>query len=361
MKKDLILFFSLTAMLLLCSVSLSADEKPGHKNRIKGDNDKYCVVYKGDNGIAFGKKVVFIASDHEYRSEEILPALAKILAKRYGMTCTVVYALDEQGSILPGGSDLKGLEVLDDADLMVIFTRFANFNDKEMTHIDNFLKRGGPVIGLRTSTHAFKNKGNSNWEHYGFNYNGPKTSWKGGFGEYILGETWVGHYGKNHHQSSNFIIQPEEKKHPVLRGVKDVWVQSGGYMAEPAGTVLAYGQILNGMHTKAQPDKTKKEVPVAWIRDYRIENGLIGRAFATTHGASVDFLNEGYRRMFINASLWAMGMENKIKSSNNVDFVGPISFSNFDFEGYKANVKPSDLAGWESLIMPGRKVEKKKK
>ncbi|WP_316818534.1 ThuA domain-containing protein [Pedobacter nyackensis] len=360
MKKNLILFLSLSVVLLLCAMPSIADENQGSKKETNDDKGRYCVVYKGEKGIAPGKKVVFIATDHEYRSEEALPALAKILAKRYGMTCTVVYALDEQGSILPGGSDLKGLEVLEDADLMVIFTRFADFSDKEMTHIDNYLKRGGPVIGLRTSTHAFNNKGNSKWEHYGYNYNGSKTAWKGGFGEYILGETWVGHYGQNHKQSSNILIQQEEKNHPIFRGVKNIWVQSGGYNAEPTGTVLARGQVLNGMDTNAEPDKTKKELPVAWVRDYKIENGVSGRAFTTTHGASVDILNEGFRRMLINASLWAMGMEGKIKAKNNVAFVGPVAFSNFSFDGYKADVKPSDLAGWESLIMPGKKVVKQK-
>ena len=98
---------------------------------------------------------------------------------------------------------------------------------------------------------------------------------------------------------------------------------------------------------------------MAWTRSYKVENGASGRAFATTHGASEDILNEGFRRMLINAVFWAMSMENKIKANNNVDFVGPYQPTLFNFTGYKANVKPADLAGWDSLIMPGEVVKKK--
>ena len=326
---------------------------------VQNDEDKYRVIYKGDTGPGVGKNIVFIASDHEYRGEETLPELAKILAKRYGFTCTVVFALDDQGNIFPGGSNIKGLEVLDKADLLVLFTRFANFPDAEMQHIDDYLKRGGPIMGFRTSTHAFDTKNNPKWAHYGWDYKGDKTAWKDGFGEYVLGETWVSHYGTNHKQSSKLIIEPSQKSHPIMTGVKDMAVQSGAYTTMPKGTVLARGQVLNGMTADSEPDKTKDLLPVAWIRDYKIDNGKTGRAFATTHGASEDILNEGFRRMLINTTFWAMGMEKDIKPNNNIDFVGPYKPTTFNFDGYKANVKPSDLAGFDSLIMPGEVFKKK--
>ncbi|MEC7449288.1 MAG: hypothetical protein VYC80_10410, partial [Planctomycetota bacterium] len=46
------------------------------------------VVYEGDEGPGKGKHILFIASDHEYRGEETCPAIARILAKRYGFKCT---------------------------------------------------------------------------------------------------------------------------------------------------------------------------------------------------------------------------------------------------------------------------------
>lgn len=326
--------------------------------------EEYRVVYKGESGPGLGKNIVFIASDHEYRSEESLPALARILAKRYGFTCTVVFALDSTGSILPGGSDLHGLKVLENADLMVIFTRFADFPDEEMQHINNYLEKGGPVVGFRTATHAFNNQKNPKWGHYSYQYNGPMKSWKDGFGEVVLGETWVGHYGKNHQQASRLLVENGQENHPVMQGVKNAFVQSGGYNAYPektGSTVLARGQVLNGMAPDSPADTSKEELPVAWVRNYKLDSGAGGRVFATTHGASEDLLNEGFRRMVVNACFWTMAMENKIEPGSNIDFVGPYKPTTFNFEGYKANVKPADLSGWDSLIMPGEIVQPKKK
>ena len=324
---------------------------------VKGERsgDEYRITYNGEEGPGKGKHIVFIATDHEYRGEETLPALARILAKRYGFSCTVVWALDEKGNIFPGGSDLKGLDVLKKADLMVMFTRFANFEDSQMQYIDDYLSRGGAVLGLRTSTHAFKNADNPNWKHYDYKYEGEKEAWHGGFGEVVLGETWVGHYGKNHQQASKLIIEENNREHPIMRGVQNAWAQCGGYNAYPQGKdlkILARGRVLNGMTPDAEPDTSKEELPVAWVRTYQLETGKPGRAFTTTHGASEDILDEGFRRMLINACFWGLEMEDEIKADNPIDFVGGYEPTTFNFEGYQKNVKPSDLKGWESVIMP---------
>ncbi|MCP1384898.1 ThuA domain-containing protein [Runella salmonicolor] len=348
-------------LILLCSiVFFVVGFTPVKKTASQEDVNKYRIVYKGEKGPGRGKNIVFITSDHEYRSEESLPALARILAKRYGFTCTVVFGLDDNGFILPGSSNLKGLDVLDKADLMVLFTRFSNFGDEEMQHFDKYIRRGGPIVAFRTATHAFSNKGNAKWGHYSWDYKGEKSEWKDGFGELVLGETWVSHYGTNHKQASKLIPEEAQKEHPILRGVKDMLAQSGGYTAYPKNaTVIARGQVLNGMTADAEPDKTKELLPVAWVRTYSIDSGPSGRVFATTHGASEDLLSEGFRRMALNAAFWALGMEKQIKANNNIDFVGPYKPTTFNFNGYKANVKPADLAGWDSLIMPGEVVKKK--
>lgn len=343
--------------------STPAITKADSATSVNEDIDKYRVVYKGTSGVGLGKNIVFIASDHEYRSEESLPALARILAKRYGFTCTVIWALDDKGYILPGSSNLRGLDVLDKADLMVIFTRFSDFTDEEMQHIDNYLKRGGPVVGFRTATHAFHIKNHPNWAHYDFAYNGPMKEWNKGFGKIVLGETWVDHYGTNHKQATKLVIDDAQKEHPVMRGVKNPWAQSGAYLVHPEkmnATVLARCEVLNGMTPDSPVDTTKKPLAAAWVRTYQLPGGKSGRAFATVHGASEDLLSKDFRRMTINAIFWAAGMEDKIKANSNIDFVGPYKPTTFNFDGYKANVKPSDLAGWKSLIMPGEVVKLKK-
>lgn len=317
-----------------------------------GAQNPHLVVYEGDKGPGRGKHIVFIAGDHEYRSEESLPQLARILAKHYGFKCSVFITVDpDTGFINPGNSKIAGLDALGKADLLVLFTRFQDFPDDQMQHIVNYVDRGGPIVAFRTATHAFQIK-RADAKFAKYDWQNKDEAYKGGFGRQVLGETWVSHYGTNHKQSSRLILEPSQLMHPVLRGVKDVWVQSGGYTADPLppSTILARGQVLNGMAPDAPPAPDKQQLPVAWVRTYKGASGTSGRVFTTTHGASEDLLNEGFRRMAVNACLWAAGLDTHIKADNDVSLVGPYHPSTFSFGGHAKGVKPSDLAGWDSPI-----------
>ena len=162
----------------------------------------------------------------------------------------------------------------------------------------------------------------------------------------------MSHYGTNHKQSSRLVLAPDEASHPILRGVKDVWAQSGGYTAAPidGSTVLAIGQILNGMTPDSPPAPDKKEMPVAWYRTYTGASGKTGRVFTTTHGASEDLLNDGFRRLAVNATLWAAGLESSIRPTNDISFVGPFNPTTYSFGGFVKGLKPADMAGWDSPI-----------
>jgi type 1 glutamine amidotransferase len=150
------------------------------------------------------------------------------------------------------------------------------------------------------------------------------------------------------------LLQTDQSAHPILRGVKDVWVQSGGYTANPieGSHILATGQILQGMTPDAPPASGKAAMPVAWYRTYTMPSGKSGRVFATTHGASEDLLNDGFRRMAVNACLWAAGLESSIRPATDISFVGPFQPTTFNFDGHVKGVKPADLAGWDSPILP---------
>jgi type 1 glutamine amidotransferase len=333
------------SLLLPCGV-LAGSICAAHPNR---------VVWEGDQGPGKGKHIVFIAGDHEYRGEESLPALARIMARHYGFKCSFFVTTDPaDGTIKPGSNHITGLEALKTADLMVLFTRFQAFRDEQMQHIEEYLATGKPVMGLRTTTHGFQGlKGK--YAKYNDGYNGPEKEWQAGFGEAILGEHWVGHYGRNHRQSSRLQLEKTQAKHPILRGVKDVHTQCGGYNAHPrkGSIVLARGQILNGMKFDDPPDTTKEVLPVCWIRHYRRDNPR-SRVFATTHGASEDILNEGFRRMLVNAHLWCLGMDDAIAADNEVAFVGPYNPVTFNFGGYRKGIKPADIEGFDTPILGKR-------
>ncbi|EAQ79212.1 ThuA domain-containing protein [Blastopirellula marina] len=318
------------------------------------------LVYEGDSGVGKGKHIVFLAGDHEYRSEEALPALARILAKRHGFKCTVLFSVDPKtGDISPGSSYMPGTAALETADLMVIFLRFQNFPPEQMQPIVDYLERGGPVVGMRTATHSFKIPGNSPFARFDTSYGGEE--YKKGFGRQVLGETWAGHYGTNHKMCTRLDIVPAEKDHPVLRGVEKPWAQSGGYWTEPMSDsqVLAMAQPLSTMSPDSDPAPGKKPCPGVWVRSYAGKDGATGRVFTTTNGASEDILDDDFRRMMINGCFWTIGLEDKITSDLDIDFVGPYQPVTFRFGGHRQGVKPAELSGWDAPILPDHSPKQK--
>ncbi|MDZ4847709.1 MAG: PVC-type heme-binding CxxCH protein [Pirellulaceae bacterium] len=308
------------------------------------------LIFEGTEGPGKGKHIVFLAGDHEYRSEESLPQLARILAKHHGFKCTVLFNVDPStGEIVAGNSNMPGLEALDTADLAVVFLRFQQFPQEQMKHFDNYLNRGGPIVGMRTSTHAFKMPVTDPYPKY--SYDSKIADYELGFGNQVLGQTWVGHYGKNHSQSTRITIVDDKKSHPILRGVKDIWVQAGAYVGKPTdGDILTIAQPLDGMTQDSPADATKPPMPSEWTRTYQSTSGKTGRVFASQYGTSEDILNDGYRRMLVNGCFWAMGMEDSIKPEANIAIVGPFKPNTFGGGAYARGIKPTMYMGFESPI-----------
>lgn len=309
------------------------------------------LVIEGGDGPGRGKHVVLVSGDEEYRSEETLPQLAKILAKHHGFKCTVLFAIDpKDGTIDPNKNDnIPGLEELDSADLMVIFTRFRNLPDDQMKRVVDFVHSGRPIIGLRTATHAFALKPESQYARFAWD----SKEWDGGFGRNVLGETWVAHHGEHGKQSTRGIVAPDARNHPILRGINDgdIWGPTDVYAVRlplPGDCKpLVLGQVLEGMKPGDKPlagPKNDPMMPVAWTNTYETPNGVKARVFATTMGASQDLQSAGLRRLLVNACYWGIGMEAAISPTSNVDIVGKFEPLPFKFGGAKKGVKPADLA-----------------
>ena len=313
------------------------------------------LVVEGGEGPGKGKRVVLVSGDEEYRSEEALTQLAKILAKHHGFTCTVLYAIDPAtGEISPNTqTNIPGLESLRKADLMVIATRFRNLPDEQMKAIDDFLRTGKPVIGMRTATHAFNLPKESGYRHYSWNQTDEKMPQ--GFGRHVLGETWINHHGHHGQESTRGLIAPDTKDHPILRGIKngDIWGDTDVYSVRlplPGDSQpLVLGQVLEGMTPESpvvEGEDAKKNdpmMPVAWTKTYSIEGGPKGRVFTTTMGAATDLASAGMRRLLVNGIYWALGMESQITAASNVDVVGTFKPSPFKAGGAVKGVKPEDL------------------
>lgn len=320
------------------------------------------LVYQGDEGVGKGKHIVFIANDHEYRSEQSCPVLAKILAKHHGFRCTVLFGIDDQGSIKAGAKEVPGMEALHDADLVVFFTRFMNLPDDQADLLVDYFERGGPAVGIRTSTHCFNGQAGK-WEKLNFNYQGDE--YRGGLGEQVFGNTWnkergQSHYGSNHQMGCRITPVVRAMGHPILKGVQQIHAYSGGYKSRPPveSTPLLELQVLNTFEPSDDINADKPIVSAGWTRNgYIAPSGARkdARIVYASFGASEDLLSDDARRFFINACLWAGNLESGIKPDLDVSIVGgfnPSPYSSGAF--YYDNVKPSELAGFDSRVMPAK-------
>ncbi len=307
------------------------------------------VVYDGFDGPGKGKHVVLISGDEEYRSEEALSQLGKILAKHHGFKCTVLFAVNPaDGTIDPVNvSNIPGLEALRTADLMIIATRFRNLPDEQMQYIVEYLNAGKPVIGMRTATHAFNIPAGKKYSKYSFN----SKEWDGGFGRQVLGETWISHHGHHAHESTRGVVAPGQEKNPIVRGCEDIWGPTDVYTVRlplPGDCQpVILGQVLEGMNPTDKPLANKKNdpmMPVAWTKTYQGTAGQTGRVFTTTMGAATDLASEGLRRLLVNAAYWCVGLEAKIPQRANVDLVGQYKPTPFGFGKFAKGIKPSDFA-----------------
>jgi len=312
-------------------------------------NAKDWVVYEGKNGPGQGRHIVFLSGDEEYRSEEAAPMLARILAVRHGFKCTVLFAINPaDGTITPTVlNNIPGLEALDSADLCVMNLRFRELPDEQMKHFVDYLNAGKPIIALRTSTHAFSCEKNKQSPYARFDWR--NKAWPGGFGQQVLGETWVNHHGEHGKESTCGVINEPFKDHPILRGVTDIWGPTDVYTVSHLpkdAKVLVWGQVLSGMKPTdpaVQGPKNNPMMPLVWFREYTGESGRISKIVTTTMGAAVDLESEGLRRLLVNACYWTVGLADKIPPKSNVGYVGDYKPTWFGFGKFTPGVKPEDL------------------
>ena len=327
----------LTALLSLsCGSPLLAQDAPPQ-----------WLTFDGE-GPGKGKHIVFLTGDEEYRGEEAAPMLARILSQRHGFRTTVLFSIDkEKGVIDPNTkNNIPGLEALDTADMAVLMLRFRELPDDRMKHIVDFVKAGKPIMAVRTSTHAFAYTTLKERSPYA-KWDWQSSAWPGGFGQQIVGETWVRHHGDHGTESTRGIINPEEAAHPILRGVKDIWGPTDVYGVDklpPETKILVRGQVLKGMTADSAPvegPKNQPLQPLIWVKDYQYEDGKPGKAVGTTIGAAVDLESEGLRRLFINTAYWATGVE--VPAAADVSYTGEYKPSAFGFNKFKVGVKVADL------------------
>lgn len=251
--------------------------------------------------------VVFVCGDHEYSGEQTLPLIAAELEKNYGIQTKVLKSYPDQNA----EKNIPNLEALKEADLAVFFLRWRQLPPDQLAHIEDYLKSKKPVIGFRTSTHAFnfpKGHESERWNAFGeFALNSPP-----GWG----GKAAHTHYG--HESTTDVSIIEASKKHPILTGIApNFHVSSWLYRVLPDYPTKGSEWLLMGK--SVNPDKAAIDNPVAWIGT----NAYGGKVFTTTMGHPEDFKVESMQRLVINAIHYQLGVKVPKKWKGKIDINVP--------------------------------------
>ncbi|MCY4158294.1 MAG: ThuA domain-containing protein [Bacteroidetes bacterium] len=288
--------------------------------------------------------IVFVTGDEEYRSEESMPMLARILKRDYGFKVSVCYAINEDGFIDPNVLDnIEGLKLLEEADMMVLFTRFRALPDSQAQYILKFAESGKPMAGFRTATHAFLYKEDQEREH--LNNDWPAR---------VFGQQWITHHG--HFDDGNAPLTRVEvafrkQSHPILSGVTGFdafsWlyhVEGGDWQLQGDSEPLLMGTALQSHHqNEGRLDQYPLINPVAWTKTYTGQSGDPARVFFTTLGHPYDFKDVSMRKLALNGILWALGHEIP-ESGANAEPALPYEPSNSGFgDKFKPNMRPAEL------------------
>ena len=340
MPKLLLHFFSLVAFMLSCASAHPVPDSP------------QWLTYPGGDGPGKGKHIVLIAAEQEYRSEQSMPMLAKILSTHHGFDCTVLFAVNDKGEVDPTmpvypekGKEaefkthhIPGLEHLASADLVIFFARLLTLPMEEQERIVKYIDSGKPIIAIRTANHGFRSA-------LPYKINGKQVNW----GNDVLGGTFMNHHGNWHADSTRGILVQEQKNHPILAGVTDIWGTSDVYRTYKEGaslpegcTALVWGQPLLGRKHDDAPNPKLEALPVAWFKNWQTSEGKTARVFQSTMGSGDDMESAGLRRMIINAAYWGLGMEAAITPDRSVEIIGtykPLE-SGFDYKAIGVVPKP---------------------
>jgi len=287
----------------------------GDRVRVHAERRNGELVAAFPNGFcAPGTRITVIAADDEYESYVTMPALSAELDRFANITSSVIVAADPAARTPDPTSKTAntGVAALNDAHVCVVFMRFSR--DEELANeLADFARSGRPIVGFRTSTHAFALPQES-----------PVAWMNERFGAQVFGAPWRSHHG---HSSRTKLHLPAgvSDDHPVLRGLagalaEGITVRSWLYEIEPLGDgciVLLEGEAIDSEREGA----SGRRQPVLWVREAgevlddpnAMRSGHAPRRMAfTTLGHPDDLEHPVVRLLAGRMILWAAGEERLI-------------------------------------------------
>jgi type 1 glutamine amidotransferase len=223
--------------------------------------------------------IVFLLAEREYQTDETLPSFAK---ESLGKKFQIKYCkADDNG---PGRHILKNAKVIASADLLFVSVRRRAFTSKTMGLIRKHIVDGKPVLGIRTSSHAFAlrketlTKGHETWDEWD---------------KEIIGGNYDGHHGGG--KACRVDRFPSDTDHPILKDLKFPFETTASLYRNsplPAKSVPLLRGTIEGFPSE----------PVAWT--HRSPSG--GKVFYTSLGHVEDFKKPAFDKLLLNAIKWCL-------------------------------------------------------
>ncbi|WP_382303561.1 ThuA domain-containing protein [Herbiconiux sp. UC225_62] len=228
-------------------------------------------------------RIVALAGDGEYESDRTMRPIAEGIAADIG--ASLDYRTPDVLEDYPEfpESSFGGLDTLERADLLLLYTRFRVLPEGEMRALESYFARGGNLVALRTSNHAFHPV-----------VGRASADWAARFAAEVIGSPWSRHHG---HSSTTTVTRLGE--HPVLAHVPDRFsVTSWLYVTDPPAdaSVLLHGEPVN-------PETEPAPSAVAWARERGSQ-----RIVYTSLGSQDDLEQPEVRLLLRNAARWCLGL-----------------------------------------------------
>ncbi len=224
--------------------------------------------------------LVIVMAEREYETDKTLPRYAKRhLADDFQITYVTA---PESG---PGRNDLEGIEALKRADVALFSVRRRAPTRSQMKVIRGYIEAGGPLVGIRTTSHAFSLRGEDPPEGH--------ATWEK-FDPEVIGGNYHGHYGGGPVVRVRAVAEVGD--HPILEGVKTPF--------EAYGSLYQSAPLAEDAHALLEGEVPGNPAePVAWT--HRHIGG--GRVFYTSLGAPKDFRRSAsFRRLLRNGIDWVL-------------------------------------------------------
>ena len=225
------------------------------------------------------KNITFLVAEREYKTIETLPRFAKDhLVKKFSVRFCKAPDEGDKRNILSTPSEIRK------ADLLFVSVRRRAFRKQTMKLIHSHITMGKPIIGIRTSSHAFQLRkeklldGHQEWPEWD---------------REVIGGNYNGHHKKELVCTINNAFPLDS--HPILHNVKLPFTTPGSlYRNSPlphTSTPLLLGSV------KGFPSE-----PVAWINKTKFK----GKVFYTSLGHIEDFNNPAFNKLLIGAIKWCL-------------------------------------------------------